>query len=410
MTNNKWYFTSESVTEGHPDKIADQISDAVLDNILKQDPDARVAAETLLAKGFVVVAGEITTEAYANIEAIVRDAIIEVGYDRAKYGLDGHSVGVINAIIPQSPEIAGGVFNALEGRTEDLETDTREAADKQGAGDQGIIFGYANSDNSSYFPAAGKLAHLLTAKLAESRKSGDGQGILLPDGKAQVTLRYEDNEPVAIDNILVSTQHTTKANLKSIQSFVAENIILPVVEDYNENHAFGRTLLDNKNYLVNPAGEWHIGASSADSGLTGRKIIVDSYQGYARHGGGAYSGKDPSKVDRSAAYYLRYIAKNLVAAGAAEELELQVSYAIGKAEPLSVYVDTKGKRNVGRSVIEGIVRELFDFRPVSFIEELDLKNFSNYQTTAKNGHFGGTESKFPWENLNKVTQINEYLD
>lgn len=409
MTKNSWYFTSESVTEGHPDKVADQISDAILDNILTQDAEARVAAETLLAKGVVVVAGEVTTEGYSNLEQIVRDTIVEIGYDRAKYGLDGHSVGFLNAIIPQSPEIAGGVFNALEGRTAKTDEDTRDKADQQGAGDQGIIFGYANSDNTSYFPAAGKIAHLLTAELAKNRKEGEGKGILLPDGKAQVTLKYENGIPVAIDNILISTQHTAHTNLKTIQTYVVETIIKPVIENYNNVHAFGSPLEDNGNYLVNPAGEWHIGASSADSGLTGRKIIVDSYQGYARHGGGAYSGKDPSKVDRSAAYYLRYIAKNLVAAGAAEELELQISYAIGKAEPLSVYVDTKGKPSVGRNTIDGIIRELFDFRPASFIEELGLKNFTNYLLTAKNGHFGGTESTFPWEQLNKVEDIKKFL-
>lgn len=408
MTNT-WYFTSESVTEGHPDKIADQISDAILDEILKQDSQAKVAVETLLGKGLVVLAGEITTTATVSVDEIAREVICSIGYDRAKYGLDGHSLAVMNAIIPQSPEIAGGVFNALEGRIAAGAKDDREKENQQGAGDQGIIFGYANNDNTSYHPTAGKLAHLLTEKLAHVRKYGNGRGLLLPDGKAQVTLKYVDGYPVAIENVLVSTQHTSKTSLKAVQDFVKSNIIIPVIEQYNNERVFGAELFDERNYLINPAGSWNIGASAADSGLTGRKIIVDSYQGYARHGGGAYSGKDPSKVDRSAAYYLRYITKNLVAAGAADELELQISYAIGKAEPLSIYVDTKNKPNVGKNVIEGIIRELFDFRPAAYIKELQLKEYTNYLTSAKNGHFGNEEKQFPWERLDKVESVKEFL-
>lgn len=404
-----YLFTSESVTEGHPDKVADQISDAILDSILSDDPNARVAAETLLAKGTVIVAGEVTTETYVNIEEIVRNTVVEIGYDRAKYGLDGHSVGVQNSITAQSPEIAGGVFNALEGRTEAGEEDTRSDEERQGAGDQGIIFGYAVKDNSSYHPVAGKLAHLLSAKLTNIRKNGEGKGLLLPDGKTQVTIEYDEyNNPTAIDNILISTQHVQGSQLKTVQDFVIRNVIKPVITEYNEEHGF-YTLEDKENYLVNPAGAWHIGGSSSDSGLTGRKIVADSYQGYARHGGGAYSGKDPSKVDRSAAYYLRYIAKNLVAAGLADELELQIAYAIGKAEPLSVFADTKGKHSVGKNVIEGIVKELFDFRPGYYIKHLQLKEFTNYKETAKNGHFGRNPELFPWEKLDKVQEIQNFI-
>lgn len=402
-------FTAESVSEGHPDKLADQISDCILDAILTEDPQARVAVETLLTDGLAVIAGEVTTEAYVEIPNLVRNKMLEVGYNSSEIGLDGASCGVTVALSQQSPEIALGVFNALEGRTE-ASKDTRDEIEKQGAGDQGIIFGYANSDNGSYFPIGGKLAHLLTAKHAEIRKHGSGQDILLPDAKAQVSIRYENQTPVSIESILVSTQHVKGLTLKQIQDFVKNELILPVIEDYTNNHHLGNHLRDEGNYLINPAGTWNVGGPKADAGLTGRKIIVDTYTGYARHGGGAFSGKEPSKVDRSAAYALRWVAKNLVAAGAAEEIEIQIAYAIGSAIPVSIHVDTKGKRNVGKSVIEGIIDEVFDLRPGAIIRDLNLRNIQIYAETARNGHFGrNPNNSFPWEALDKVQEIQTFL-
>lgn len=399
-------FTSESVTLGHPDKLADTISDSVLDAILLEDPRGRVACETLLTNGLVVVGGEITTEAYVDISAIVRSAVLAAGYNDSKIGLDGESVGVTVSISQQSPEIAGGVFDALEHRGREAD----EVA-KLGAGDQGIVFGYANSDNTDYFPVAGKLAHLLTARLAELRQpKQEGSDILLPDAKAQATVRYEDGEPVAIENVLISTQHTHAVNLRGLQMFVEHSVIKPVIAAYNERHSLRAPLVDAGNYLINPAGEWHIGGPKADAGLTGRKIIVDSYCGYARHGGGAYSGKDPSKTDRSGAYALRWVAKNLVAAGAAEELELQVAYAIGAAEPVSISVDTRGKRSVGAAKIEGVIREVFDLRPGAILRDLQLREHPVYAETATNGHFGRNPGdRFAWERLDRVAAIRELL-
>lgn len=405
---SSYIFTAESVSEGHPDKLADQISDTILDAILEQDPQGRVAIETLLTNGLVVIAGEVTAEAYVEIPELVRNKILEIGYNDGSIGFDGASCGITVAISQQSPEIAGGVFNAVEGRTE-APTDTRDEIEKQGAGDQGIIFGYANSDNESYFPIGGKIAHLLTAKHAELRKTGIGQGILLPDAKSQVSIRYQDGIPVGIDNILISTQHAKGISLSEIQEFVRNELIRPVISEYIENQHFGVELTDAENYLINPAGTWNIGGPRSDAGLTGRKIIVDSYNGYSRHGGGCYSGKDLTKVDRSAAYALRWVAKNLVAAGAAEELELQVAYAIGSSLPVSIHVDTKGKRSIGASKIEGIISEVFDLRPGAIIKDLGLRDIQIYAETARNGHFGRQNELFPWERLNKVEEILQYV-
>lgn len=398
-------FTSESVALGHPDKLADTISDSVLDAILQQDPVARVACETMLTNGLVLVGGEITTEAYVDIADIVRDTILAAGYNDSRIGLDGESVGVTVSISQQSPEIAAGVFNALEGRGT-----ARPEIERLGAGDQGIVFGYANSDNADYFPVAAKLAHMLTARLAKERRLTTEKPLLLPDAKAQVTIRYEDNRPVAIDNILISTQHSHLLDLPALQDHVRDRVIKPVVELYNEQLALHAPLRDEGRYLINPAGEWHVGGPKADAGLTGRKIIVDSYCGYARHGGGAYSGKDPSKTDRSGAYALRHIAKNLVAAGAAEEIELQVAYAIGSSQPVSIHVDTRGKRSVGALKIEGIISELFDLRPGAILRDLRLRENPVYALTAQNGHFGrNPEDRFSWERLDRVKDIQALL-
>lgn len=406
---SEYLFTSESVTEGHPDKTCDIISDTILENIKKADPNARVAVETFLSKNLVIVGGEVTSEKNVNYEELVRNTILNIGFNDEQIGLNGATCSFLENITQQSPEIAGGVFNALEGRTEAVD-DTRDEVERQGAGDQGIIFGYANSDNSSYFPAAGKIAHLLTAQLTSDRKLNP-ESPLLPDGKSQVTLRYKDGIPVAVETVLISTQHTSEVNLQQLQSYVTDYIIKPVIEDYNNNHAYGEMLLDENHYLVNPAGEWHIGSSAADTGLTGRKIIVDSYCGYAKHGGGCYSGKDFTKTDRSAAYALRHVAKNLVAAGAAEELELQISYAIGSSKPVSLHVDTRRKPSVGVTKIEGIINELFDLRPGAIIRDLKLNSgLIPVSETARNGHFGrNPNNAFTWESLDKVELIQTLL-
>lgn len=406
---SEYLFTSESVTEGHPDKTCDIISDTILQHIKKKDPNAKVAVETFLSKDLVIVGGEVTTEALIDYDSIIRKTILDIGFNNSDIGLDGATCSLLENITTQSPEIAKGVFNALEGRTTSLDDD-RDAIERQGAGDQGIIFGYANKDNNSYFPAAGKIAHLLTAKLTEMRRINPDSP-LLPDGKSQVTLRYVDGKPVAVETVLISTQHKKTVNLQQLQSYVQENIIVPVLEDYNNNHAYGAELTDEHNYLINPAGEWNVGSSASDTGLTGRKIIVDSYCGYAKHGGGCYSGKDFTKTDRSAAYALRYVAKNLVAAGAAEELELQISYAIGSSKPVSLHVDTKGKRSVGVIKIEGIINELFDLRPGAIIRDLQLNtDIIPIAETARNGHFGrNPHNAFTWERLDLAKQIQDLL-
>ena len=399
-------FTSESVSSGHPDKLADSISDSILDAILSQDPDGRVAAETIATGSTVLIGGEITSQANIDIEDIVRKRIVEVGYDDEAKGFNGNTCKIICAISHQSPEIASGVFDALEGRGDSA----RDELESQGAGDQGIIFGFANSDNTDYFPVAGKISHLLAAKLEYLRRfTEEGSEILLPDAKTQITIGYEDGVPTYIENILVSTQHNRNISQKDLKEFLIGRAIDPVINDYNENMAFGPTLFNEEHYLINPAGAWSYGGPGADAGLTGRKIIVDSYNGYAKHGGGACSGKDPSKVDRSAAHALRHIAKNVVAAGLAEEIELQVSYAIGSSHPVSIFVDTKGKPSVGANRIQGIISEVFDLRPAAIIRDLDLKR-PIYKETAAYGHFGrNPNGLFTWEELNKVEELQQYL-
>ena len=401
---SQYLFTSESVSEGHPDKLADQISDAILDNLISQDSSSRVAVETLLTNGLVVVAGEVTTEAYSDIATIVRNKILSVGYTDGSIGFDGASCGVTVALSQQSPEIANGVFTPLESRTGAAE----DSYDLLGAGDQGIMFGYAVNDNTDYFPVAGKLSHLITDRHAWLRKN-DSSSLLLPDAKSQVTIKYVDNVPVSVENVLVSTQHKKGTSLKQVEAYVINELIKPVLSNYVNEHHFGDLDISDISYLINPAGEWNVGGPRSDAGLTGRKIIVDTYTGSARHGGGAFSGKDPSKVDRSGAYALRWVAKNIVAAGLAQEVELQVAYAIGSARPVSISVDTKGKPSAGKNVLEGIVREVFDLRPAAIIENLGLREFNQYSQTARNGHFGSSIMSFPWEETSMVKSLQEYL-
>ncbi len=385
------FFTSESVTEGHPDKICDQISDAVLDEILSHDPMARVACETSATTGMVLVMGEISTSCYVDIQSIVRKTVREIGYDRAKYGFDADTCAVLTAIHEQSADIALGVDNSVEHRI------SGDEADRFGAGDQGMMFGYATDETEEYMPMAITLAHKLTMKLAEVRK----QGVLTylrPDGKSQVTVEYEDGKVKRIDTVVVSTQHsesvTTEQLRKDIKKYVIE-ACLP------------KELLDeNTKYFINPTGRFEIGGPHGDSGLTGRKIIVDTYGGSCPHGGGAFSGKDPTKVDRSAAYMARYICKNIVAAGLAKECTLEVAYAIGVASPVSVYVNTNGTGKLPDERIAEIVKKEFDLRPYSIIKTLDLRR-PIYKKTAAYGHFGRPE--FPWEKLDRVNDLKKYL-
>ena len=378
-------FTSESVTEGHPDKIADQISDAILDDILANDPNGRVAAETICATGMVMVFGEVTTNHYVDVQKIVRDTVTRIGYVRGKFGFDADNLAVLTAIDPQSPDIAMGVD----------ETEGHE----QGAGDQGIMFGYACDETSVYMPLAITLAHKLARKLAEVRKNGTLE-YLRPDGKTQVTVEYDDDKIVRIDTILISTQHSPDVTLEQIKADIKKYVIDTVVP---------KELVDsNTKYLCNPTGRFVIGGPQGDSGLTGRKIIVDTYGGAACHGGGAFSGKDPSKVDRSASYMARYIAKNIVAAGVAKRCQIQLSYAIGVAEPVSINVDTFGTSSVKEDVIVNKIKEVFKLTPKGIIETLDLKR-PIYQQTAAYGHFGRDDIDLPWEHLDKVDEIKKYL-
>ncbi len=380
-------FTSESVTEGHPDKMCDQISDAILDAILAKDPNAHVACECCATTGMVLVMGEISTSCYAPIEKIVRQKVVDIGYDRAKYGFDGTSCAVLVSIDEQSSDIAMGVNNALEGRAQD--------AHDIGAGDQGMMFGYACNETPEYMPMAIALAHRLTRRLAEARKSGL-LPYLRPDGKAQVTVAYEDGKPVGVETVVVSTQHSPDVDHATIERDVIEHVIRAAIP--------AGLLSDNTRYLINPTGRFVIGGPQGDSGLTGRKIIVDTYGGYGHHGGGAFSGKDPTKVDRSAAYAARHAALNLVAAGLAEKCEIGLAYAIGVAKPVSIEVDTFGTGVMDNEKLARLVGEVFDMRPAAIIDRLNLRR-PIYAQTASYGHFGRLDLDLPWEKTDYVDRV-----
>lgn len=389
-------FTSESVTEGHPDKICDAISDSVLDALLEQDPKSRVAVETLVTTGQVHVAGEVTTSAYADIPKIVRDRILEIGYDSSTKGFDGASCGVNIAIGAQSPDIAQGVDTAHEARVEGA----ADPLDAQGAGDQGLMFGYAIGDTPELMPLPIALAHRLSRRLTEVRKNGV-LDYLRPDGKTQVTIQYDGRTPVRLDTVVLSTQHADGIDLDgTLTPDIREKVVNTVLADLNHE------TLDTSDFrlLVNPTGKFVLGGPMGDAGLTGRKIIVDTYGGWARHGGGAFSGKDPSKVDRSAAYAMRWVAKNVVAAGLAERVEVQVAYAIGKAAPVGLFVETFGTETVDPARIEKAISSVFDLRPGAIIRDLDLLR-PIYAQTAAYGHFGRTDIELPWEQLNKVEDL-----
>jgi S-adenosylmethionine synthetase len=393
----KFTFTSESVTEGHPDKMADQISDTVLDAILEKDPAGRVACETLLTTGLVVVAGEISTNAYVDIPKLVRQTVCDIGYDRESFGFDGNTCGVITAIDEQSPDIAQGVNDAYEERTG---TAKDAELDAQGAGDQGMMFGFACDETEDLMPLAGWTAHRLAERLAEVRKAGV-LPYLRPDGKTQVTYEYEDGKPVALKTVLISTQHAPDLNYETMLiPDLRDHVIKPIIPEQFAN--------DKYEVLVNPTGTFVLGGPHADCGLTGRKIIVDTYQGAARHGGGAFSGKDPSKVDRSAAYAARWVAKHVVASGAATKCEVQVAYAIGVAHPVSLLVETFGTEQVDTDKIEDAIREIFDLRPAAIVRDLDLRR-PIYRRTAAYGHFGRNEKEFSWEQLSRLDEFRSIL-
>lgn len=397
MTNNKRLFTSESVTEGHPDKIADQVSDAILDEILKDDPNARVACETTVTTGMALISGEISTTTYVDIPKVVRETIKDIGYTRAKYGYDSQTMAVLTAIDEQSPDIAQGVDTALEYR-DDISEEEIEAT---GAGDQGLMFGYATNETDTYMPLPIFLSHQLAKRLSDIRKD-DIIDYLRPDGKVQVTVEYDENDkPKRIDTIVVSTQHAEDKSLEEIQEDIKKHVIYPTVPE---------SLMDDKTkFYINPTGRFVIGGPQGDAGLTGRKIIVDTYGGYARHGGGCFSGKDPTKVDRSAAYAARYVAKNIVAAELAEQCEVQLAYAIGVAEPVSIAIDTFGTGKVTEAELVEAVRANFDLRPAGIIKMLDLKQ-PIYKQTAAYGHFGRTDVLLPWEKLDKVNVLKDTIN
>ena len=391
----KHLFTSESVSEGHPDKIADQISDAILDALLEKDPDARAAVETSVTTGLVLVFGEVSTKAYVNIQKVVRNTIRKIGYTDGKYGFDADNCAVITSLDEQSPDIAQGVDDSLETREGDA-----DPLDKIGAGDQGLMFGYATDETPEYMPLPLMLSHKLMQRIAKLRKAGE-ISYLRPDAKAEVTVEYDDNDkPLRVDTVVLSTQHDPEATLEQIRHDVKEQVIKAVIP---------ADLLDDKTkYFINPTGRFVIGGPQGDAGLTGRKIIVDTYGGAAHHGGGAFSGKDATKVDRSASYAARYIAKNLVASGYAKKLEIQVAYAIGVAEPVSISIDTFGTGTRTEAELIAAVRKVFDLRPAGIIKMLDLKR-PIYEQTAAYGHFGRTDVDLPWEHLDKVDELKKIL-
>ena len=390
-------FTSESVSEGHPDKIADQISDAILDAILAEDPDAHVAAETAVYTGSVHIFGEVSTTAYVDINRVVRDTIAEIGYNNAEYGFAAESVGVHPSLIEQSPDIAQGVNESLEVRG----TGDQDSLDLIGAGDQGLMFGFAIDETPEFMPLPVSLSHKLVKKLADLRKSGE-ISYLRPDAKSQVTVEYDENDqPVRVDTVVISTQHDPEATNDQIRQDVIEKVIKAVIP--------AEYLDEDTKFFINPTGRFVIGGPQGDSGLTGRKIIVDTYGGYSRHGGGAFSGKDATKVDRSASYAARYIAKNIVAAGLAKKAEVQLAYAIGVANPVSVRVDTFGTATVAESKLEAAARDLFDLRPAGIIQMLDLKR-PIYRQTAAYGHMGRTDVDLPWEKLDKVDALKAAVE
>ncbi|NPV92802.1 MAG: methionine adenosyltransferase [Firmicutes bacterium] len=392
MSSERYLFTSESVTEGHPDKLADQISDGILDAILTEDREGRTAVETLVTTGLVVVAGEISTKIYIDIPKIVRETVRRVGYTRAKYGFDGDTCAVLTTIDEQSPDIARGVDQSLEsktGQSKDAELD------QIGAGDQGLVFGYATNATREYLPLPIVLAHRLTRRLAEVRKDST-LDYLRPDGKSQVTVEYENNRPLRVDTVVIAAQHHPGVDPAALTRDIVEKVIKPVIPD---------NLLDDRTkYYINPTGRFVVGGPHGDSGLTGRKVIVDTYGGFARHGGGALSGKDPTKVDRSGAYAARYAAKNIVAAGLADRIEIQIAYAIGVAQPVSIYTETFGTGKISDQEIAALIEQNFDFRPAGIIKELDLRR-PIYQQTASYGHFGRDDIDLPWERLNKVINL-----
>ncbi len=394
MSAEQYFITSESVTEGHPDKICDQISDAILDAIIAQDPDARVACDCAVTTGLVFVTGEITTEAYVEIADIARQTILDIGYDRAKYGFDGETCGVIVSIKGQSADIALGVDKALEAKKGEM---TEAEIEALGAGDQGMMIGFACTETPEYMPLSISLAHRLCRRLAEVRKNGT-LPYLRPDGKSQVTVEYHYGRPVRVDTVVVSTQHHPDATHDQIEADVIEHVVRTIIPP---------EMLDERTrYLINPTGRFVTGGPKGDAGLTGRKIIVDTYGGVARHGGGCFSGKDPTKVDRSASYMVRYVAKNLVAAGVADRLEVQVSYAIGVARPTSISVESFGTGRIPDSRIVELIRANFDLRPGAIIRDLDLRR-PIYKPTATYGHFGRDDIDAPWEKLDKVEAIRE---
>lgn len=394
----KRLFTSESVTEGHPDKICDQISDAIVDAILEKDPMGRVAAETTVNTGYAMIMGEISTECYIDIQQIARDVICDIGYDHSEYGYDGNVCAILTAIDEQSPDIAMGVDRALEYKDGEM-PDEADLHDETGAGDQGMMFGFACNETPELMPMPVSLAHRLSRRLAEVRKNGT-LPYLRPDGKTQVTVEYDDEKVVRVDTIVISTQHDPDVELSRIKEDITEHVIRYVVDE--------KLLDENTKYFINPTGRFVIGGPHGDSGLTGRKIIVDTYGGYARHGGGAFSGKDPTKVDRSAAYAARYVAKNLVAAGLAEKCEIQIAYAIGVAKPVSILVDSFGTGKLPDEKLAEIVEKHFDLRPASIIKNLGLRR-PIYRQVAAYGHFGRTDIDVPWEKTDKADALRKEI-